>query len=172
MEKKYYLILNIIKMLILKNINIGKTHIQKIVYLSTYIDKTIDYKYRMFHYGPYSDDLSSDMATMNSLNFITIESNPDGYGYNIILNDDEIQGDSYNTLELVSSIIDNLEEITVSYLEVITTELFVYNSLLKKGEEVSKEVVVEKSKKIKTNFENELFEKSYNNLVAMKLINN
>ena len=64
--------------------DIGKTKIQKISYfLQDTVGVDLEYPFRMHYYGPYSDDLDNALAHAQSLGFVDIEPDPNGFGYHV-----------------------------------------------------------------------------------------
>lgn len=70
--------------------DIGKTKIQKISYfLQESVNVELGYRFRMHYYGPYSDDLDGALSFAESLGFIDIEPDPDGFGYHVTACEEE-----------------------------------------------------------------------------------
>ncbi len=64
--------------------DIGKTKIQKIVYfLQESLSVSLGYRFRMHHYGPYSDQLDGILSLSKSLGFVDIEPDDDGWGFRV-----------------------------------------------------------------------------------------
>lgn len=65
---------------------VGKTFIQKSIYiLQEGLDEPLRYDYRLYFYGPYSQELANDIDTLSDLGLIDIEYSTSGYGYQIKL---------------------------------------------------------------------------------------
>src|SRR5258708_20829207 len=62
---------------------LGKTQVQKLVYFVQDCGVPLEYKYEIYHYGPYSFDLSRDLSSLDSLGVLDVESDPSGFGFNI-----------------------------------------------------------------------------------------
>jgi len=71
---------------ILKKINreVGKTFIQKSIYLlQEGLKENLNYDYKLHFYGPFSQVLADDIDTLEILDLIDVKYNPGGYGYQI-----------------------------------------------------------------------------------------
>ena len=70
--------------------DIGKTKIQKISYfLQESVGAELGYRFRIHYYGPYSDDLDDALSFAESLGFVDIEPDPDGFGYHVTACEEE-----------------------------------------------------------------------------------
>jgi len=71
---------------LLKKVNreVGKTFIQKSIYLlQEGLGENLDYNYKLHFYGPFSQELADDIDTLEDLGLIDVNYNPGGYGYQI-----------------------------------------------------------------------------------------
>lgn len=85
MVKRFSVILELLRLA--KN-KVGKTFLQKAIYiLQDWLNLELEYDYKLYLYGPYSEDLSDDMDALGDLGLIDIDYNPTGYGYNIAVNE-------------------------------------------------------------------------------------
>lgn len=62
---------------------LGKTQLQKLVYFLQESGVPLGYEYEIYHYGPYSFELSEDMDSLDSLDVLNVESDPAGFGFDI-----------------------------------------------------------------------------------------
>src|SRR5580698_6874040 len=62
---------------------LGKTQLQKLVYFAQDCGVPLGYKYELYHYGPYSFDLSHDLGSLDSLGVLDVQSNSSGFGFDI-----------------------------------------------------------------------------------------
>ena len=62
---------------------LGKTQFQKLVYFLQESGVPLGFKYVIYHYGPYSFDLSNAMDTLDTLKVINIDTDEAGYGFHI-----------------------------------------------------------------------------------------
>ena len=66
----------------------GKIQIQKIMYfLQTAFEVPLRYSFRMHHYGPYSEDLETDLTILKLTGYINIEPDLEGYGFHVMTRD-------------------------------------------------------------------------------------
>ena len=64
--------------------DIGKTYIQKAVYiLQEGLGEELNYEYKLHLYGPYSLQLANDIDILEELEFLDIKYEPEGYGFKI-----------------------------------------------------------------------------------------
>ena len=62
---------------------LGKIQVQKLVYFAQDCGVPLGYKYEIYHYGPYSFELSHDLDSLDSLGVLNVDSDPNGFGFNI-----------------------------------------------------------------------------------------
>jgi len=62
---------------------LGKTQVQKLVYFAQQCGVPLGYKYEIYHYGPYSFELSHDLGSLDSLGVLNVDSDPTGFGFDI-----------------------------------------------------------------------------------------
>jgi len=62
---------------------LGKTQVQKLVYFAQDSGIPLNYEYEIYHYGPYSFELSHDLGSLDSLGIVNVASEPSGYGFDI-----------------------------------------------------------------------------------------
>ena len=74
----------VIRRIVGRHRDIGKTKIQKIVYfLQESVDVPLKYPFRMHYYGPYSDELDGNLSLTESIGYIDINPDPNGFGYHV-----------------------------------------------------------------------------------------
>ena len=67
----------------------GKIKIQKLTYfLQESLGIGAGYLFRMYHYGPYSEDLDTDMTRLKLEGYVNITPDADGYGFHVMPADD------------------------------------------------------------------------------------
>ena len=85
MAKRFSVILELLR---LAKTKVGKTFLQKAIYiLQDWLSLDLGYGYKLYLYGPYSEDLSQDIEVLGDLGLIGIGSDATGYGYGITLSD-------------------------------------------------------------------------------------
>ena len=62
---------------------LGKTQVQKLIYFAQDSGVPLNYEYEIYHYGPYSFELSHDLGSLDSLGILNVASEPSGYGFDI-----------------------------------------------------------------------------------------
>ncbi len=73
---------------------VGKTFIQKAVYvLQNWLGWNSDYKFKLHYYGPYSSDLSDDLNVLNELGFIEMVFNGHSYDISITAEGERFTGE-------------------------------------------------------------------------------
>ncbi len=79
--KKIVAILQLLKKV---NREVGKTFIQKSIYLlQEGLKENLDYDYKLHFYGPFSQELADDIDTLEDLGLIDVNYDPKGHGYHI-----------------------------------------------------------------------------------------
>ncbi|MBK9097031.1 MAG: DUF4065 domain-containing protein [bacterium] len=103
------------------NKQLGKTMIQKLCYLLTRED-ILDYDYSLYHYGPYSVDLESDLDILNFFDEVSIGWNQ--YGYDIEIKNQELKLDKLQA-EKIKNVIENYGHYTATDLSLVATALYI-----------------------------------------------
>ncbi|NHV06549.1 MAG: SocA family protein [Thaumarchaeota archaeon] len=102
---------------------IGKTVVQKMMYLLTR-ENVVDYKYSMYHYGPYSSELSSDLNLCEELGILTIKWDNEK-GFDITLNENQYENKlSSEDKRKIEEIVDKYGHFNAKELSIIATALF------------------------------------------------
>ena len=66
----------------------GKTRLQKTIYfLQEAFGVPSSYAFKMHHYGPYSDDLDTDMTRLKMTGYLSITPDLQGYGFHVEIAD-------------------------------------------------------------------------------------
>ena len=150
--------------------DIGKTKVQKIIYfLQEWLRVPLMYRFRMHHYGPFSDDIDSGISALQSAGYIEVSHDPQGYGYHIT----PVSGKQlpWNS-ELakyrgeMTEAINSLSVLDASDLELLATVHFVQHLL----EEASKEEVLDNVSRLKPKFTRQTIQSAYDQLVRNNLI--
>lgn len=70
-----------------EGMRIGHTLLQRLLYFLQYV-KGIDlrYRYRLYHYVPYCENIWADLSYLEDVNAVAIEANFSGFGYQIYPN--------------------------------------------------------------------------------------
>lgn len=132
--------------------NIGKIQMQKLVYFLQEAGVPLDYAYEIYHYGPFSQELSNDVDTLDSLDILSVETDVEGYGFHInpgrFAAGQKLQKGYAPALQRVLKC---FGKDTPSELEVKATVHFV-NSVLRQRGRARDEQVIEKVKALKPRF--------------------
>jgi len=154
----------IIRYLVDKLEDVGKTKIQKIIYfLQESFGVHLDYVYTMYYFGPYSDELDNDLLDMKLQDYLTIEPDPAGYGYHVRPGsevvtsiDDTIKPYARQLDEYVAK----LGNFSALYLELLGTLYFVKHS----EDKLTKDGIIKKVKILKPKFDTSVIEDFYEKL--------
>ena len=103
---------------------IGKTIVQKIMYMLTR-EGVIDFNYSMYHYGPYSSQVSSEINFAENIGAVEIDWISDK-GYFIKPKSDELEGVlSEDDKQAIDRVIDKYGRFNAIEISIIATALFV-----------------------------------------------
>ena len=98
----------------------GKTELQKTIYfLQQAFGVQTNYQFRMHHYGPYSEELDTDMTRLNMLGYVSIKQDAQGYGYHVVVSDPP----DNNWASLVSPLIEPIQQVMSLVQGKVTSEL-------------------------------------------------
>ena len=62
----------------------GKINIQKIIYfLQNDAGVSLDYRFKMHHYGPYSVNLDNNLSLANAMGIVEVTPDSNGHGYHV-----------------------------------------------------------------------------------------
>lgn len=168
----------VIRHIVSRSGDIGKTKIQKLVYfLQESVGVPLKYPFRMHYYGPYSDELDGNLSLTKSIGYINIDPDPNGFGYHVTPVE-EMGGASWQGYEMsddpevreLIEVIDNVIDI-LGALETPQIELYATIHLISglKGNS-SKEKTVQTVKRLKPKFSLEHIDYSYQTLRKANLI--
>ena len=103
---------------------IGKTIVQKTMYMLTR-EGVIDFNYSMYHYGPYSSQVSSEINFAENIGAVEIDWISDK-GYFIKPKSDELEGVlSEDDKQAIDRVIDKYGRFNAIEISIIATALFV-----------------------------------------------
>lgn len=145
---------------------LGKTQVQKLVYFAQDSGVPLNYKYEIYHYGPYSFELSNDLSSLDSLGVLNVESDPRGFGFDISV------GKFAEKFKLepkyqkkVEKVIEQLGLNTPAQLEVKATIHFVHSVIKKKASAgKAKSEVIQKVRALKPRFTEDFVRSCYSDL--------
>ena len=152
---------------------IGKTKIQKISYfLQDSVDVDLEYPFRMHYYGPYSDDLDDALSHAQSLGFVDIEPDPDGFGYHVSSCEEESPWPQEYDIEKNPDV-DRIDKAIDVLGELETYELELYATIHLIGGPQAKRTrvqTIETVKRLKPRFTKPQIDEAYRTLENARLI--
>ena len=123
--------------------NLGKTKLQKLVYLLRELKGVqVGYGFRFYNYGPYSDGLSGDLGYLQSLGGVKVTYDPFVNMYDIIAGDNagilEEKAASFlqGNRDAIDEVIDKFGRRQAKDLELISTIVFVTKSGIRQEREL------------------------------------
>lgn len=150
----------------------GKKAFQKLIYLSKAVGIPLEVNYKMYYYGPYSEQVSDELEECINCNILKEEGaynfiSSDKCQETLILNNDQITIHK----EKLEFIVNKFGCYDPMELEILATTHFVYNNMKYLHGEERKEIIVEEVKKVKyPKFSCERIEDAYNTLKSYSLI--
>jgi len=158
----------------------GRIIIQKIVYfLQHHYNVKFPYAFTFYHYGPYSRELDSDLATMDIYGLIELGADPKGRGYSVTPEPEKMTTYREKASDVVKEneekigdAVRKLARSTPRLLELWATIHWVKSTRLPNAtmDEQQKQLLFEKVKSLKPSFTLEQIASSYEELVNRKLI--
>lgn len=147
--------------------DIGKTKIQKICYfLQKAVGVELKYPFRIHYYGPYSDDVDDALSFAESLGFIDIEPDLDGWGYHVTPCKEEspwaltYDASTHRDIGRIDDAIDALGRLETYELELYATVHLVGGP----ESERSREQTIKTVKKLKPRFTHDRIDGAYQSL--------
>ena len=133
--------------------DVGKIKVQKLVYfLQEALSVPVGYTFRMHHYGPYSEELDTDVDRLQSTGYVKVVRDSEGYGFHIRTANEPEQGWAGLVephTEQIDRVLELLGERLASELELAATIHFV-SQLLDKP---SRKGLLEAVRSLKPRFE-------------------
>ncbi len=145
---------------------LGKTQVQKLIYFAQDCGVPLNYRYEIYHYGPYSFELSNDLGSLDSLGVLNIQSDPAGFGFDISV------GKFADKFELAPKYSKKIDKVLAEFgsdtpgqLEVKATIHFVHSVVSKKYPATSKRSeILQKVHALKPRYTAEFIRSCYANL--------
>lgn len=160
----------------LKGKQVGKKSIQKLVYFLQVFGVDLNYRYKMYHYGPYCSELSRDLNVMNMMGTINIEdaSSTDGYSISATnsdtKSDDEIQQFLDSHKQSFHRLLSDFKRCSAKKLELYATIHFVERVLQERAQDSGKDDIVQKVRIIKPKYSTNNIMQAYNYLLNKSII--
>jgi len=147
----------------------GKIKVQKLVYFfQEQYSLPLGYEFSMYHYGPYSEELDSDLTAMKIEGHLSIDPDPDGYGFHVRAQDEpelEWGSLSHGDRAAIKDIVDRFGSHHAPELELRATIHFVHRTT--KGDRQS---VVSSVKSLKPKFSRDAIESAYDEMTREHFI--
>ena len=135
---------------------VGHMVIQKLVYLLQQAkDIPMGYNFALHYYGPYSEELWSDLGTLEDFGCLDIATAPDGYGYIITTKRKppwQASKGVSKSRQSIGELWEFLKDKPSRDLELYATTHFVFSDLREKGRPADEESVAEKVTALKPHF--------------------
>lgn len=136
----------IIKYIVDKLGDVGKTKIQKLIYiLQNVFNIPIGYIFKIHYFGPYSEILDDDLIDMKLHELLSIEPSPDGYGYHINSMNRDDSSLSLNVKfdpEKLNRCLEIFGDLSISDLELLSTIHFVKNTVKNRKDVIDKVAIL------------------------------
>jgi uncharacterized protein len=151
---------------------LGKTQVQKLVYFAQKAGVPLEYRYEIYHYGPYSFELSHDLSSLDGLGVLNIQNDPSGYGFDVSVGkfaerfrlDQKYQ-------KKIDKVVNTFATNTPAQLEVKATIHFVKSVLQKKTVATKiRPEVIQKVHALKPRFSQDFIKKCYSDLQQAKWV--
>jgi uncharacterized protein YwgA len=155
----------IVSLLATSRVKLGKIQLQKLVYFAQNNGLPLKYTFQIHNYGPYSFELSNDLGSLDALEIVNVQNDPNGHGFQISTGkfaDKFILPVKYQ--KKLERIIDQFGSEKTATLEVKATIHFV--SSVVKG----KREIVQKVHALKPRLTKEFIRQSYSELKQMNWV--
>ncbi|GAV23387.1 hypothetical protein [Carboxydothermus pertinax] len=169
---KYGLIIYLVKELQKVSPQIGKTVIQKMVYILTELfNVPTGYEFSLYTYGPYSSELAEDISFVAALDGIKVKSSKKfGYEIKVGSRSREIikEAESFikDYMSNIKQAVEAFGSLTARELELRSTLIYIAVN----ESNLSKDGIIKKFKVLKPYFTYEEIEKALNDLIEKKFI--
>ena len=150
-----------IKLIVDQLEDLGKTKLQKILYFTQEeIGAPLGYRFRMHHYGPFSEAVDHDISFMRAIGQLEIQPDESGFGFHIRpASDDvlELDEEVNKFKSAMTTAIDKLGKLETPDLELWATTHFVQRLV----KEPTRNTVIENVSRLKPRFTPEKIETAY-----------
>jgi len=152
----------------------GHTLLQKLFYLLQHGEGVnLGYKFKLHYYGPYCEDLWSDLNYLDDQNVVKVIPSESGYGYEITsgsASDDILKRFDSSLAPKIEKMLDLLGNEPVRRLEALATTHFVYRELQNRGQAGEQSLVVKKVLSLKPHLSTTVIEESLQILQDNRLL--
>jgi uncharacterized protein YwgA len=153
-------------------IRLGKKQMQKLVYFAQHCGMPLQYEYEIYHYGPYSFDLSQELSSLDSLGVLVIDSDPGRAGFDISVGK-FAKGFSLEPKyeKKIDKVVSDFGSNTPAELEVKATIHFVFSLVRDKtARSKTKTEVIQKVHALKPRYSQVFIDTCYSNLQQSRWI--
>jgi uncharacterized protein len=180
--KKAIIIGELINRASANGLDIGKIQLQKLVYFLQFRGVNLGYRYTIYHFGPYSAELTNDLETMDSIGFVRVQADPMGYGYHITPGEhapdaSDLAENNVSAIESeLSFVLSNFGDCDASQIELKATIHYVHHLLSKGSNSPSlaskklKKKVVDAVRELKPKFAEDEIDRAHDELRDLKLL--
>ena len=163
--------LDTVHRLISQTPRMGKTKLQKLAYFLQESERVpLGYRFKMHHYGPYSEALETDLARLRLAGHVNVSPDSSGYGFQITTNssvpDEEWRGSVSPFSTEVTQILEVLGQWPIAKLELAATIHFVERL----SRDATPKEVIEKTMALKPKFDAGYVFSVYDELVRLDMI--
>lgn len=146
----------LVRKAVAKNSRLGKIQLQKLVLFLQSAGVEMGYPVTMYHYGPYSHELTFDLDRMKNSGYLHVSASQDGYGFIIRLgsNADSLSTPDDAVLRKLDQVLDMFGQLSSSDIELSATCFYVSEKLFASGN-WSKDIVATTVKSLKPKFSEE-----------------
>lgn len=155
----------IVSLLTTSRVKLGKIQLQKLVYFAQNNGLPLKYTFQIYNYGPHSFELSNDLGSLDALEIVNVQNDPNGHSFQISTGkfaDKFVLPVKYQ--KKLEKIIDQFGSEKTATLEVKATIHFV--SSVVKG----KREIVQKVHALKPRLTKEFIRQSYSELKQMNWV--
>ncbi len=143
-----------------RSVSVGHTLMQKLVYLlQEALNQELGYRFRLYHYGPYCEDVWADLQTLDNMGALSVSTSLDGYGF-VIKTKDRAQrfleaADAVAPKQQIQELLEELSGQRVTQLELVATTHFVHTELRRRDQLANVTDVSRRVRDLKPHFSDE-----------------
>lgn len=149
--------------------DVGKIKIQKLVYfLQEAYGIPLGCRFHMHHFGPYSEDIETDISNLKLMGYVSVQPDPDGYGFHVTPFEpgEKAWGQIVESVqEKMGDLIEKLGSMEAWKLELVATTHYVKTSM-----GLPKQEVISVVTGLKPKFDASLVDRTFDELTSMGLM--
>lgn len=147
----------------------GKTQVQKLLYfLQEHFGLPLGCSFYIHQYGPFADEIETTISNLKFMQYISVESDPDGYGFHLRSEsppEDAWTGIVQSTTGTLDEVVTHLGRRDASELELLATIHYASRSL-----ESSQDELVSFVKSLKPKFKEQYIRREYEEMLNLGLL--